>query len=236
MTAFYKPTGRAAESFHRAAALAAESSARPLPGDDTELFADAASRRFDVRGAPRAAQVVVYLGKEVQRINLIIEPPGYFNKDDSGIVKAPLPPELLAVVSEVELRPWLDELAGIGRLLNTACVDGCCVLGCALLPCLWYCMWRLQARLTLRWNDALLDWQRRMNEQLMTPRGMMVKTQSHCQLMRYGDDVEYPVERWLTVAMHPAEAVLLSREPHTTGDKERPCCTEPGAHQLCMHH
>ena len=81
-----------------------------------------------------------------------------------------------------------------------------------------------------------MDWQRRFNEASLLPKGMFVKTQSHCSVWYDKDGKHRVQERWLAFALNPSEAERLQKEPHLTGDIEGSnCWGHPDEHTLAIH-
>ena len=248
----------APESYFRLAAVAAESGASTRAEGDSRgaVLYVAQSRSYDVRGQPppdcclqlltcRAcdrggccrqspAQVVVSQDGVVQRINLLLRVQGCCSNEDTGVADT-IPPELAYVLSQADLQPWLDELRGIGQLRTSCCRGLCYCLACMWVPCIWPWACRQYAHEILTWNEALADWQRRFNTQLLYPRGMAVKTQSHCDVTYDKDGKHRHIERWVAFAMNPTEAQRLMYEPHLTGDVERGSCGGIDEAGLVLH-
>ena len=189
---------RFTEDHARDAAVAAEGSYAPINGGGPI----AANRNYEVRGQPHAdcftqcfsctcndrggccrqapAQIIVTQDGAIQRINLIIYIQGAFSNSQTGLADQ-LPPELLERLSAAELQPWMDELRHVNEIRHPRCAVCWGCIFCAFLPCIWmYCCQQYNGEV-LRWNDALVDWQKRMNDQLLIPKGMFIKTQSHCK-------------------------------------------------------
>ena len=50
------------------------------------------------------------------------------------------------------------------------------------LPCVWSCANQMWTKEVMAWNAALLDWQSRMNAELLVRKGMLVQTRSHASV------------------------------------------------------
>jgi len=87
----------------------------------------------------------------------------------------------------------------------------------------------------MRWDAALREWQSNFNRELHRY-GMFIKTQSHCMAWYDRNGKHRVIERWVSIALTPAEANRLALEPHLTGDIENTkCCGGVDEHELCMH-
>ena len=219
--------------------MAAESSAPAQEGADNVKVAH--QRGYEVRGEPRPncclqlfscscserggccnqypAQVVVTQDGAVQRVNLIVRAQACCSNADTGVVDS-VPPELSSFLAQPDAQRFISELRDIGQLRSTACFEGSRGLVCLFLPCMWPWLWGRIATEVKRWNDALLDWQRRFNAEVLQPRGMLVKTQSHAV---QGSKSRH-VESWIAFAMNPTESARLANEPHLTGDIKHGDC------------
>jgi hypothetical protein len=250
------------EEFHRSAAMAAEAAATrpsgaaaPTAGaDSSQAAADplrvAHLRGYEVRGEkpPEASrccvtrdpdapsQVIVSQDGVVQRINLIITVSDCCDNAHTGLFdKVPL--ELADFMAQPEVQRYMQELHSIGELRMAGC---CACLRCLVLmwiPCYWPQMGRTRDATLIRWSNALLDWQQRFNAEVLQPRGMLVKTQSHC-FCTYGGKggKQRHIQRWLAFAMNPSEAARLANEPHMTGDIEPAIgCAGQGEEGLAIH-
>ena len=215
--------------------MAAESRSLELNKSDGDSSNDALkvahSRGYEVRGEPPVngclqcltctscqrggcssqapAQVVVTQDGVVQRVNLLIRVQACVWQEDTGLCDT-IPPELEAAVPRDEMWKHLNALSDIGHLRSSACRRFWCCLGCGVG----------NAEIVL-WNEALVEWQRRFNAEVLQQRGMAVKTQSHCDVQHTKNGKHRVTERWIAFAMNPTEAQRLLREPHLTGDIDR---------------
>jgi hypothetical protein len=245
------------EQFHRSAAVAAESNSSYARLDSTTDGDSVALKRgYEVRGQPAPncflqcvsctacarggccrlapAQVVVTQDGVVQRINLIVRVQGCCSNAGTGLVDS-VPPELSPIFSQPDVQRFLYELSDIGQLRSTGCgAFGRCLL-CVWLPCMWTWLCNQHTTEVLRWNEALLDWQRRFNAEVLHSKGMAVKTQSYCDVFYDQNGKHRSRERWIAVAMNPAEATRLASEPHLMGDIERGGCGGVDEAGLVLH-
>ena len=188
---------RFTEDHAKDAAIAAEGSYAPINGGGPI----AAHRNYEVRGQPHAgcfaqcfsctcndrggccrqapAQIIVTQDGAIQRINLIIHVQAACDNSRTGLADQ-LPPELLERLSAAELQPWLDDLQRVNRIRHPGCAVCWGCFFCAFVPCIWMYCCRQYHDEVIGWNDALVEWQKRMNAELLAPKGMLIKTQSHC--------------------------------------------------------
>eukprot|EP00237_Pycnococcus_provasolii_P003753 CAMPEP_0119205572 /NCGR_PEP_ID=MMETSP1316-20130426/39952_1 /TAXON_ID=41880 /ORGANISM="Pycnococcus provasolii, Strain RCC2336" /LENGTH=262 /DNA_ID=CAMNT_0007201961 /DNA_START=483 /DNA_END=1271 /DNA_ORIENTATION=- len=151
------------------------------------------------------------------------------------------PPSSLA--GRVDEAAWRDFMGR--QLMDTVKLrtDGCgmCLLcftgivftlGLGLLCCCekW-------SKEVMEWDAALRDWQRRFNEQVLSPAGAMAKTQSNCVVTGSGRDRQRYIQRWIAIATTPETIASLQQEAHLYGDIQSGCCGIHWCdeHQFCVH-
>ena len=132
---------------------------------------------------------------------------------------------------------------------NTAryCPDmiWCCALH--LIPLFWplmpgYCRQYIKEIKT--WDKLMREWQDDFNREVLRPRGMFIKTQSHC-VRTSGAGPDDPgsrsVSRWFAIALTEEDSVKLQGEPHITGSTDHvlgmvTCISDLHERDLCMHY
>jgi len=171
----------------------------------------------------------------VVRVNLLFD----LGCWDSGAgVVDKLPAELFQRgLNEVTLRRYLDELPEINRLRPTqfrTCMS--CFSTTVFCPCLLGRWCRKEAKAVEKWDDALRDWQKRLNDRELNKIGHYVKTQSNSFSTYDRNGVYKMVSRWVAIALTPEESGKLKEEPHLMGDVEGGSCLGgPNEENCCLH-
>jgi len=90
-----------------------------------------------------------------------------------------------------------------------------------------------------KWQAQMMKWQDDINDQLLIPNGMFLKTQSERPFVICG---RLATKRWFAIALTPKEAEVLDAEKHVFGRTRFVGCSCLGEknplhdEDLCMHH
>jgi hypothetical protein len=173
--------------------------------------------------------------RHVLRVNLRYRPTGWFSTSGTGLGDR-APEELFHTgLTHSQFSAFMDELSEVRAARRSIVGDTCGCLLATMLPC--FCgMWCRGRRSSVyEWDRRLREWQTAVNETLI-PLGMLVKTQSRCDIYYDRNGKHRRIERWIAFAMTALESDKLAAEPHLTGDIENTtCCGGYDESLLCMH-